>query len=65
MELLQPSDASSGRLATMGSDAMVLQGNKHRLLASPFPPFAKKKVSQDAPTLETPLGCSFLVKSEV
>lgn len=64
MELLQPSDASSGRLTTMESNATMLQGNKH-LLTLPSPPFVKKKVPQDVPMLEAPMGCSFLVKSEV
>lgn len=48
-EPLQPGNASSGHLNTTGSNAMVLQGNKHLLLASPT--FAH------APMLETPMGC--------
>lgn len=55
MELLQPSNASSGHLATTGINARVIQGNKDLLLASPT--FAKKKVPQYGPMLETPMGC--------
>lgn len=47
VELLQPRNDSSGQTATLGSKTMVLQGNKHLLLASLT--FAKEKVSNMLP----------------
>lgn len=42
-------------LATAGSDATVMQGNKQLLLSSPA--FTKEKFPQHAPILETPTRC--------